>query len=133
MKRNTGNWVVYLLLVVGMALMLLQLNSSACITAASLPIPEAALGVHTDTTVVGAEGEAAISSRKLQEHWKSEQQQEAEEEEEEAGDVGLQDYRPIDPVPSSKAAVKPGPIEHGTPLNPFIPRSPPPAPPPYSY
>ncbi|KAI4316632.1 hypothetical protein L6164_024596 [Bauhinia variegata] len=42
------------------------------------------------------------------------------------GDVSLDDYRPIDPVPSSKA-LKPGPIEHGTPLNPFIPRpSPPP-------
>ncbi|CAN1274399.1 hypothetical protein LINPERPRIM_LOCUS15384 [Linum perenne] len=44
----------------------------------------------------------------------------------------LEDYRPIDPVPSSKASVKPGPIEHGTPLNPFIPRSPPPVSPPPS-
>ncbi|CAI0464852.1 unnamed protein product [Linum tenue] len=130
MKRNSGNWVMNLLLVVGMALMMLLLNSSACISAARLPFPEAAFGVHTDTMVVAAEGEAATSSRKLQEHWKSEQQQEAEEE---AGDVGLEDYRPIDPVPSSKAAVKPGPIEHGTPLNPFIPRSPPPTPPPSSY
>ncbi|GMI77404.1 hypothetical protein HRI_001409800 [Hibiscus trionum] len=42
--------------------------------------------------------------------------------------VDLEDYRHrIDPVPSSKASIKPGPIEHGTPLNPFIPKpSPPP-------
>ncbi|CAL1410616.1 unnamed protein product [Linum trigynum] len=127
MKRNSGNWVMYLLVVAGTALMLL-LNSSACISAASLPIPEAAFGVHTDTVVVAA---AAITSRKLQEDSKSEQHSA---EEEAAGDVvGLEDYRPIDPVPSSKASVKPGPIEHGTPLNPFIPRSPPPTPPPSSY
>ncbi|CAI0451735.1 unnamed protein product [Linum tenue] len=127
MKRNSGNWVMYLLVVAGTALMLL-LNSSACISAASLPIPEAAFGVHTDTVVVAA---AAITTRKLQEDSKSEQHSA---EEAAAGDVvGLEDYRPIDPVPSSKASVKPGPIEHGTPLNPFIPRSPPPTPPPSSY
>lgn len=46
------------------------------------------------------------------------------------GDVTLDDYQPIDPVPSSKATVKPGPIEHGAPLIPFIPKpSPPPVPP----
>ncbi|KAJ7958243.1 Sulfhydryl oxidase [Quillaja saponaria] len=43
------------------------------------------------------------------------------------GDVNLDDYQPIDPVPSSKASVKPGPIEHGTPLMPFIPKPSPPA------
>ncbi|KAJ1419077.1 hypothetical protein SESBI_15342 [Sesbania bispinosa] len=40
------------------------------------------------------------------------------------GDIGhvtLDDYRPIDPSPSSKASLDPGPIEHGTPLNPYIP------------
>ncbi|MBA0810022.1 hypothetical protein Gohar_002044 [Gossypium harknessii] len=42
--------------------------------------------------------------------------------------VDLEDYRHrIDPVPSSKASIKPGPIEHGTPLNPYIPK--PPSPP----
>lgn len=43
------------------------------------------------------------------------------------GDVNLEDYHPIDPVPSSKASFKPGPIEHGTPLMPYIPRPTPPA------
>lgn len=43
-----------------------------------------------------------------------------------AGNLNLDDYHPIDPVPSSKASIKPGPIEHGTPLNPFIPKRPPP-------
>ncbi|KAG8377531.1 hypothetical protein BUALT_Bualt08G0042900 [Buddleja alternifolia] len=41
--------------------------------------------------------------------------------------VSLEDYRPIDPSPSSKASIRPGPIQHGTPLMPYIPRpSPPP-------
>ncbi|KAI3460163.1 hypothetical protein Pfo_016826 [Paulownia fortunei] len=45
-----------------------------------------------------------------------------------AGDVNLEDYRPIDPVPSSMASIKPGPIQHGTPLMPYIPQpSPPPS------
>ncbi|XP_054819807.1 uncharacterized protein LOC129318856 [Prosopis cineraria] len=45
------------------------------------------------------------------------------------GDVTLDDYQPIDPVPSSKTSVKPGPIEHGSPLIPFIPKPSPPVPP----
>ncbi|KAI3465274.1 hypothetical protein Pfo_021937 [Paulownia fortunei] len=45
-----------------------------------------------------------------------------------AGHVILEDYRPIDPVPSSKASIRPGPIQHGTPLMPYIPKpSPPPS------
>lgn len=41
--------------------------------------------------------------------------------------VNLEDYRPIDPVPSSKASIRPGPIQHGTPFLPYIPKpSPPP-------
>ncbi|AES59351.2 hypothetical protein MtrunA17_Chr1g0152751 [Medicago truncatula] len=43
-------------------------------------------------------------------------------------DVGLDDYSPIDPSPDSGAKnVNPGPIEHGTPLNPYIPKPPPPS------
>ncbi|KAF7817448.1 TWS1-like protein precursor [Senna tora] len=46
------------------------------------------------------------------------------------GHATLDDYQPVDPVPSSKTSLKPGPIEHGSPLNPFIPKpSPPPRPP----
>ena len=44
------------------------------------------------------------------------------------GDVILEDYRPFDPTPSSKASVRSGPIEHGTPLMPYIP-NPNPSPP----
>ncbi|KAK7310786.1 hypothetical protein RJT34_08513 [Clitoria ternatea] len=45
------------------------------------------------------------------------------------GEVTLNDYNPIDPVPSSsKASVNAGPIEHGSPLNPYI--VPKPSPPP---
>ncbi|CAH9131949.1 unnamed protein product [Cuscuta epithymum] len=45
------------------------------------------------------------------------------------GDImHMEDYGPMDPVPSSsKASVKPGPIQHGAPLLPYIPSpSPPP-------
>ncbi|KAJ1415261.1 hypothetical protein SESBI_18216 [Sesbania bispinosa] len=45
------------------------------------------------------------------------------------GHVSLDDYRPIDPSPSSKASLDPGPIEHGTPLNPYIPNPSRPSPP----
>ncbi|KAK3231244.1 hypothetical protein Dsin_003125 [Dipteronia sinensis] len=45
------------------------------------------------------------------------------------GKVNLDDYHPIDPPPSSKASVSPGAIQHGSPLNPYIPKpSPPPKP-----
>ncbi|XP_057973417.1 uncharacterized protein LOC131161587 [Malania oleifera] len=43
-----------------------------------------------------------------------------------AGTVNLEDYLPIDPVPSSKASLRPGPIQHGTPLKPYIPQHSPP-------
>lgn len=46
------------------------------------------------------------------------------------GHVELEDYRPIDPVPSSKASIRPGPIQHGTPLMPYIPKPCPSPPPP---
>ncbi|CAN6721698.1 unnamed protein product [Malus baccata var. baccata] len=44
-----------------------------------------------------------------------------------AGNVHLDDYRPIDPSPSSKASIKHGPIEHGAPIIPYIPKPSPPA------
>ncbi|KAI5393256.1 uncharacterized protein LOC127092362 [Lathyrus oleraceus] len=48
----------------------------------------------------------------------------------EKGDIGdrvsLEDYNPIDPTPGGAKNVNAGPIEHGTPLMPFIPKSPPP-------
>ncbi|XP_042008243.1 uncharacterized protein LOC121756885 isoform X2 [Salvia splendens] len=44
------------------------------------------------------------------------------------GNVHLEDYRPIDPIPSSTASIIPGPIQHGTPLMPYMPGpSPPPS------
>lgn len=44
------------------------------------------------------------------------------------GDFHLDDYRPIDPIPSSTASIRSGPIQHGIPLMPYIPKpSPPPS------
>lgn len=44
------------------------------------------------------------------------------------GDVNLEDYRPIDPIPSSTTSIRHGPIQHGTPLMPYIPKPSPPPP-----
>ncbi|KAG8073948.1 hypothetical protein GUJ93_ZPchr0006g45023 [Zizania palustris] len=40
--------------------------------------------------------------------------------------VRIDDYQPVDPSPSSKASIGAGPIEHGTPLLPYVPRVTPP-------
>jgi hypothetical protein len=42
--------------------------------------------------------------------------------------VTLEDYNPIDPSPDVAKNVNPGPIQHGTPLMPFIPKPSPPSP-----
>ncbi|CAK8544706.1 unnamed protein product [Lathyrus sativus] len=48
--------------------------------------------------------------------------------------VSLEDYNPVDPISGGdQKDVKPEPIEHGTPLMPFIPKSPPPKPAPGDY
>ncbi|KAF9621230.1 hypothetical protein IFM89_016724 [Coptis chinensis] len=44
-------------------------------------------------------------------------------------DVNLEDYLPVDPVPSSRTSITNGPIEHGAPLMPYIPKPTPSAPP----
>lgn len=44
--------------------------------------------------------------------------------------LNLEDYGPNDPAPSSKASIRPGPIQHGTPLMPYLPKPSRPAAPP---
>ncbi|XP_062210287.1 uncharacterized protein LOC133911860 [Phragmites australis] len=44
--------------------------------------------------------------------------------------IRTDDYQPVDPSPSTKATIRAGPIEHGTPILPYVPRYPPPPPPP---
>ncbi|RLN40685.1 hypothetical protein C2845_PM01G06850 [Panicum miliaceum] len=41
--------------------------------------------------------------------------------------IRTDDYQPVDPSPSSKATIRPGPIEHGAPILPYVPRYPPPS------
>ncbi|XP_020242150.1 uncharacterized protein LOC109820421 isoform X2 [Asparagus officinalis] len=43
------------------------------------------------------------------------------------GSINKEDYPRSDPSPNSKAAISSGPIEHGTPLMPYVPRATPPA------
>ena len=52
--------------------------------------------------------------------------------ESQVGNINLDDYHPIDPAPTTKTSIRPGPIEHGTPVNPYIPRPSPPTPSPSS-
>ncbi|XP_010556438.1 PREDICTED: uncharacterized protein LOC104825767 [Tarenaya hassleriana] len=40
------------------------------------------------------------------------------------GEFNEEDYGPVDPSPTTKASIRPGPIQHGTPLNPYIPKPP---------
>ncbi|KAK6946009.1 hypothetical protein RJ641_013553 [Dillenia turbinata] len=42
------------------------------------------------------------------------------------GGIVLEDYHPIEAAPSTRAAITSGPIEHGTPIIPYIPRTAPP-------
>lgn len=35
--------------------------------------------------------------------------------------MDMEDYSPIDPVPASKKSVRAGPIDHGTPVIPYLP------------
>ncbi|KAH7841930.1 hypothetical protein Vadar_013223 [Vaccinium darrowii] len=98
--------------VAGTALVLLCLS----IDGSTSSVPDMALTRH--------EGDMAAmrGSRKLKEigHTSSDERSNA-------GSVNLEDYEPIDPVPSSMTSIKPGPIQHGTPLMPYIPQpSPPP-------
>ncbi|KAL3535459.1 hypothetical protein ACH5RR_003920 [Cinchona calisaya] len=44
----------------------------------------------------------------------------------ESGHAELEDYRPIDPVPGSKASIRPRPIQDGTLLMLYIPKPSPP-------
>ncbi|KAL3514388.1 hypothetical protein ACH5RR_027105 [Cinchona calisaya] len=67
----------------------------------------------------GSDITVTIKNRKLKEYA-------AIADKDESGHAELEDYRPIDPVPSSKASIRPGPIQHGTPLMPYIPKSSPP-------
>ncbi|PSS17296.1 Otogelin like [Actinidia chinensis var. chinensis] len=100
-----------LVFVAGTDLVLLGLS----IDGSSSPVPDIALTRHeVDTTFT-------TRSRKLKEigHTSSTDKRDA-------GSVNLEDYNPIDPVPSSKTSIRPGPIQHGTPPMPFIPKPSPP-------
>ncbi|XP_077233445.1 uncharacterized protein LOC143875727 [Tasmannia lanceolata] len=105
MSKVFGFWVLFMTL--GTALMVLKFSSSSF---PDLVYPVRGESITTMTT-----------HRKLKESGIAEKKPEL-------GNVNLEDYHNIDPVPSSKASIKSGPIEHGTPLMPSIPQPTPPAP-----
>ncbi|KAL9348931.1 hypothetical protein Peur_060297 [Populus x canadensis] len=110
--KVSGLWILYLM--VGTALMFL--NCSPGTTCLAI----------TDMVFTDSRGSMtmATTSRKLKENGYDLN----DDVKTNAHNVNLEDYHPIDPVPSSKASIKPGPIEHGTPLNPYIPKPSPPSP-----
>ncbi|KAF5740624.1 hypothetical protein HS088_TW11G00701 [Tripterygium wilfordii] len=108
--KISGSWILCLLIVT--AVMLLNLSSSR--TSSSI-----ADVLFTGNNGYSSRRTTTIAGRKLKELSNDETSINH--------GMNLDDYHPIDPVPSSKASIRPGPIEHGTPINPFIPRpSPPP-------
>ncbi|KAK9215773.1 hypothetical protein WN944_007779 [Citrus x changshan-huyou] len=108
--KVSGFWV--LLSVLGTALMLLSLSNYK----ASSSIPDVFSGQSDIGTIMTA------VSRKLKENGYNPSTTKKSQ----VGQVNLDDYHRIDPVPSSKASMQPGPIEHGSPLIPYIPKPSPP-------
>ncbi|XP_058081544.1 uncharacterized protein LOC131229560 [Magnolia sinica] len=119
MKKVFGFWVLFM--TVGAVLVFLSFSSSSS-------------GSLGEDLLVGNAGsvfpvheenmKAAMTNRKLKENsydWSGST------EKGESGDLNLEDYHSIDPVPSSRASIKTGPIEHGTPVIPYIPRPTPPS------
>ncbi|XVE70178.1 hypothetical protein DITRI_Ditri10aG0051600 [Diplodiscus trichospermus] len=112
MNRHSGNidimkvpgiWVF--LFVVGTALLVITLSS--CCSTSGMEYSQ------------NGDGSSIGTSRKLKENGYNPSNGTK-------SNVDLEDYHPIDPVPSSKASIKPGPIEHGSPLIPYIPKPSPP-------
>ncbi|XP_076929815.1 uncharacterized protein LOC143594375 [Bidens hawaiensis] len=105
--KGFGLWVLFL--VFGTALLFVCFSS----------LPGNDLGQHNKIM------ELTKPSRKLKDYTHDES---------DTGNMDVYDYLPNDPVPSSKAAsIRPGPIEHGTPLMPYIPKPAPPSPGPNEY
>ncbi|XP_059637110.1 uncharacterized protein LOC132279193 [Cornus florida] len=98
--------------VIGTALMFLSFFNKGSTSS----VPDTAFTSHRNGMTMTA------TSRKLKEHVHTSSSSDKGD----AGNVNLEDYQPVDPVPSSKASIKPGPIEHGTPLMPNIPKPSPP-------
>ncbi|KAA8528475.1 hypothetical protein F0562_035830 [Nyssa sinensis] len=107
--KTFGFWVF--LSVVGTTLVFLAFSAEGSTSS----LPDMAFTRHGNgMTMTG-------TSRKLKENGYTSSSDKAD-----AGNVNLEDYHPIDPVPSSKASLEPGPIQHGTPLIPYIPKPLPP-------
>ncbi|KAL5706859.1 hypothetical protein ACHQM5_024971 [Ranunculus cassubicifolius] len=75
---------------------------------------------YVDTNLLrsGNRGMSSTHNRKLKEYNLSSNNNKKKD----VGKVKIDDYGPIDPVPSSKASITNGPIEHGSPLMPYIPK-----------
>ncbi|KAK1366907.1 Unconventional myosin-VIIb like [Heracleum sosnowskyi] len=104
------SWFWVLLLMLGAALICISFTGKSC---APKSTGVASTEDEKDTVV-------AVTSRKLKYLDYSQVSGNSN-----AGSISPQDYGPVDPVPSSKASIQAGPIQHGTPLMPYIPPSPP--------
>ncbi|KAK4707177.1 hypothetical protein R3W88_033316 [Solanum pinnatisectum] len=109
--KTTFVWFSVLFLLLTMAVLVCSVSYDNGGTSSNTPGME-----HNELTVT-------IKSRKLQVNVYGARRFD------DAGKINLEDYHPIDPVPSSKASVRPGPR---TPLMPYIPKQPSPPPPTHS-
>ncbi|XP_072992067.1 uncharacterized protein [Typha latifolia] len=116
--RCLGIWI--LLVVASVALVLLSLSES------SGGDPDLVYVNHGALMPVPVEGvKTIITNRKLKEMKYDMRTRTTSN----SAKVNMEDYPPFDPSPNSKASIKAGPIEHGTPLMPYIPQPTPPGPP----
>ncbi|WOH06951.1 hypothetical protein DCAR_0626380 [Daucus carota subsp. sativus] len=106
--KPSGFWV--LLLMLGAAFIFISYSCKTCVLKST---DVASTEAEKDTIV-------SVTSRKLKYLDHSQVSGTSN-----AGSINPQDYGPVDPVPSSKASIQAGPIQHDTPLMPYIPPSPP--------
>ncbi|XP_008787163.1 uncharacterized protein LOC103705283 isoform X1 [Phoenix dactylifera] len=127
--RTLGFWILFL--AAGAALSLSRsggnVGDTACTSRGveiSVPVKDSAYTSHGIETALPIEGVTAmITNRKLKERSYSINTAKSTID---FGRINLEDYPRFDPVPSSRAAITAGPIEHGTPLMPYVPRPTPP-------
>ncbi|KAF6152263.1 hypothetical protein GIB67_005917 [Kingdonia uniflora] len=118
MMRCFGVWVLLMMLgAAAAALMVLSFTSSISNSAS----------VNTDV-VFTSHGNVEMTTSRIRRKLKEESYNRGtKKNEKDPRNIKLDDYHPVNPVPSSKSSITNGPIEHGTPLMPFIPRPAPPS------
>ncbi|KAI3831756.1 hypothetical protein MKX03_002528 [Papaver bracteatum] len=118
MMRGFGFWILFM--VVGTIFMFHSFSTNTETGRSSFPdIIFAGCEIGNMVTTHNRKLKEAIKSYKLNSNAKKSAS---------STNFNMEDYPRIDPAPSSKANIHAGPIEHGSPLMPYIPKPTPPSP-----